>query len=77
MDNFLIVKMILSIAVQRFRVNKFETTIAQIDFLVMNLEKRELEMQIIEAQGNVLALPYKNTLAISLFSQKNEIRSLS
>ena len=77
MDNFLIVKMIFSITVQRFRVNKFETTIAQIDFLVMNLEKRELEMQIIEAQGNVLALPYKNTLAVSLFSQKNENRSLS
>ena len=36
----------------------------------MNLEKRELEMQIIEAQGNVLALPYKNTLAVSLFFQK-------
>ena len=49
MDNFLIVKMIFSITVQRLRVNKFETTIAQIDFLVMNLEKRELEMQIIEA----------------------------
>ena len=70
MDNFLIVKMIFSITVQRLRVNKFETTIAQIDFLVMNLEKRELEMQIIEAQGNVLALPYKNTLAVSLFFQK-------
>ena len=49
MDNFLIVKMIFSNTVQRLRVNKFETTIAQIDFLVMNLEKRELEMQIIEA----------------------------
>ena len=49
MDNFLIVKMIFSITVQRLRVNKFETTIAQIDFLAMNLEKRELEMQIIEA----------------------------
>ena len=55
MDNFLIVKKIFSITVQRLRVNKFEITIAQIDLLVMNLEKRGLEEQIIETWGNVLA----------------------